>query len=65
MDNVKSSTTSNLQSTRELDQLIEDGRKLHSKAVFMGILKIFTLFRHDIRKAVQIKEKEGKLKYSH
>jgi hypothetical protein len=65
MENVKSSTTSNLQVTQDLDQLIEDGRKLHSEAVFIGISKFFTLFRHDIPQAVQIKEKQGKLKYSH
>ncbi len=65
MQNVKSSAASNLQETRELDQLIEHGRKLHSEAVFMGIWKFLRLFRHDIPKAFKIKKNQGKLKYSH
>lgn len=65
MKNVKNPKVNNLQATRELDELVEYGRKLQSDAVFMGVLKIFNLFRHDKGKTVQFEEKQGDLKYSH
>ncbi len=65
MKNVKSSKVNKLKATYELDELVECGRKLHSEAVFMGVLKIIRLFRPDVRKTVQIEEKQGNLKYSH
>lgn len=65
MKNARSSEIRNLQTTREFDQLIEHGRKLHSKAVVTWLLKIFKLFRQDSHKANQPEEKQVNLKYSH
>ncbi len=64
MKNVKSSTMNNLKATYGIDELVEYGRKLHSEAVFMGVLKIMKLFRPNLRKTVQIEGNEGNLKYS-
>ena len=64
MDNVKSSTANNLQAAHDLEQLIENGRKLHSEAVYRGIMKLFSFPKHNMDRAVPLKE-QRKLKYSH
>lgn len=65
MKNVKSSEINNLKATHEFDELVKYGRQLHSEAVFMTVMKMFKLFRHDMSKTVQFEKKQGNLKYSH
>ncbi len=65
MEKVKIFTKNTPKETCELDELIKYGRMLHSEAIFLGISKFFSLFRHDIEKTGQLEEKQGNLKYSH
>ena len=65
MKNVKISKINNLKAAYETDELVEYGRKLHSEAIFMGLLEIVRFFRPGICKTAQIEEKHGNLKYSH
>jgi hypothetical protein len=48
MKNVKSPKVSYMKATHEVNGLVEYGRKLHSEAVFMALLKMFRLSRLDI-----------------
>ena len=64
MKNVKKSKINNLSTTYDFDEQIEYGRRLHSKAVFTGLVRIFHLFRNDTPKTVQVEQQE-KLNYSH
>lgn len=65
MKNVKISEISNLNAVYESDELVEYGRKLHSEAVFMGLVGLIRLIRPGISKTAQIENKQGHLKYSH
>lgn len=65
MKNVKISETNNLNAAYETDELVEYGRKLHSEAIFMGLMEIIRFFKPGLHKTSQIDGKQGNLKYSH
>ena len=65
MKNVKKLKINNLKATHEIDELVLYGRQLHSEAVFMGVLKLFKIFRKNKRNTVQFEGKHTDLKFSH
>ncbi|MGW8194701.1 MAG: hypothetical protein ACWGOX_10600 [Desulforhopalus sp.] len=64
MKNAKSYQGKDLTNSQNIDEMLEHGRKLHSEAVFMGLMKIITLFKPAAGNTVRLPEGEKHMGFS-